>query len=183
MAFVDKMSFRYSKQFPSFEIGGEESDAYFPLLYLPRSSMRLSGEREQLLRSFAHTWNDKRGEKIFIAVIYDLATRSRADSFATRRVNSSTRLVALETSPETTLVTFPICSFSERFRGYLALPETSEAAYHHATLRRVKMLDFVCNRNGLERPLETRNSRGVTAHFLINLGLRSVNLPPQSVPR
>ena len=26
--------------------------------------------------SYSHTWNDKRGEKIFIAVIYDLATRS-----------------------------------------------------------------------------------------------------------
>ena len=33
--------------------------------------------------SYSHTWNDKRGEKIFIAVIYDLATRSKADSFAT----------------------------------------------------------------------------------------------------
>ena len=42
--------------------------------------------------SYSHTWNDKRGEKIFIAVIYDLATRSVVDSCATWRGVSSTRL-------------------------------------------------------------------------------------------
>ena len=43
--------------------------------------------------SYSHTWNDKRGEKIFIAVIYDLATRSVVvDSCASKRGVSSTRL-------------------------------------------------------------------------------------------
>ena len=64
-----------------FKIGGEETDAYFPLLYLPRSEVRGRAK----CASYSHTWNDKRGEKIFIAVIYDLATRSVVDSWASQK--------------------------------------------------------------------------------------------------
>ena len=81
MAVVEKMSpTRNPTLFSLRNWGGKEWRLFSFTLPPPEKEEDGRVSESRALRpkcaSYSHTWNDKRGEKIFIAVIYDLATRS-----------------------------------------------------------------------------------------------------------
>ena len=130
--------------------------AYFPSLYLPLSGPEWESDEweEQSTpkcASYSHTWNDKRGEKIFIAVIYDLATRSRSvvDSCPTWswRGGGNTRHENFAFAPQ----------LSNKTRHILY------ASLNWLTYKKLTKIQLWSNRNQWRRPLETLKLKTNTA--------------------